>query len=62
MLRSLKGQPTRIHSAQQLAVNHELVQLYWQIGRDILERQAQEGGGLRSSNGWRRICAPPPRK
>ena len=31
----------RIQSAQQramLAVNRELVLLYWQIGRDILER------------------------
>ena len=31
----------RIHTAQQraaLAVNRELVHLYWQIGRDILER------------------------
>ena len=37
---------TRIHTAQQraaLAVNRELVLLYWQIGRDILERQAQLG-------------------
>jgi hypothetical protein len=35
---------TRIHCAQQraaLAVNRELVLLYWQIGRDILARQAQ---------------------
>ena len=34
---------TRIHTAQQraaLAVNRELVLLYWQIGRDILARQA----------------------
>ena len=41
---------TRIHSAQQraaLAVNRELVLLYWQIGRDILERQAREGWGAR---------------
>jgi predicted nuclease of restriction endonuclease-like (RecB) superfamily len=33
----------RIHQAQQraaLAVNRELVLLYWQLGRDILERQA----------------------
>lgn len=32
---------TRIHQAQQratLAVNRELLLLYWQIGRDILER------------------------
>jgi predicted nuclease of restriction endonuclease-like (RecB) superfamily len=39
---------TRIHSAQQraaLAVNRELLRLYWQIGRDILERQRREGWG-----------------
>jgi len=37
---------TRIRSAQQrttLAVNRELVLLYWQIGRDILARQAEQG-------------------
>ncbi|MBF0136722.1 MAG: PDDEXK nuclease domain-containing protein [Magnetococcus sp. DMHC-1] len=41
---------TRIHTAQQraaLAVNRELVLLYWQIGRDILERQAREGWGTK---------------
>jgi predicted nuclease of restriction endonuclease-like (RecB) superfamily len=41
---------TRIHGAQQravLAVNRELVLLYWQIGRDILERQGREGWGAR---------------
>lgn len=41
---------TRIHTAQQraaLAVNRELVLLYWQIGRDILERQANEGWGAK---------------
>jgi predicted nuclease of restriction endonuclease-like (RecB) superfamily len=34
----------RVHAAQQraaLAVNRELLQLYWQIGRDLLERQTQ---------------------
>jgi predicted nuclease of restriction endonuclease-like (RecB) superfamily len=39
---------TRIHSAQQraaLAVNSELVVLYWQIGQDILQRQRREGWG-----------------
>jgi predicted nuclease of restriction endonuclease-like (RecB) superfamily len=38
----------RVHAAQQratLAVNHELIALYWQLGRDILERQAQKGWG-----------------
>jgi predicted nuclease of restriction endonuclease-like (RecB) superfamily len=41
---------TRIHTAQQraaLAVNRELVLLYWQIGRDILERQSREGWGAK---------------
>ena len=41
---------TRIHHAQQRAVqavNRELVQLYWQIGRDILERQGREGWGAK---------------
>lgn len=34
---------TRIHAAQQraaLAVNRELLALYWRLGRDILDRQA----------------------
>lgn len=41
---------TKIHSAQQrasLAVNQELVLLYWQIGQDILIRQAQQGWGAK---------------
>jgi hypothetical protein len=40
----------RIHSAQQrasLAVNRELVLLYWQIGRDILARQTEQGWGAK---------------
>jgi predicted nuclease of restriction endonuclease-like (RecB) superfamily len=40
----------RIHSAQQrasLAVNRDLVLLYWQIGQDILERQQQQGWGAK---------------
>ena len=38
----------RIHAAQQravLAVNTELLRLYWQIGREILDRQARQGWG-----------------
>lgn len=38
----------RIRAAQQraaLAVNKEMLQLYWQIGRDILDRQAEAGWG-----------------
>lgn len=46
-LSELKG---RIHNAQQratLAVNRKLVLLYWQIGRDILTRQAEQGWGAK---------------
>ena len=45
LLQQLKS---RIRSAQvraALAVNRELVLLYWSIGRDILLRQGREGGG-----------------
>jgi predicted nuclease of restriction endonuclease-like (RecB) superfamily len=41
---------TRIRAAKTraaLAVNCELVLLYWQIGRDILERQEREGWGAK---------------
>jgi predicted nuclease of restriction endonuclease-like (RecB) superfamily len=41
---------TRIHTAQQraaLAVNRELVLLYWQIGHDILQRQVEQGWGAK---------------
>lgn len=41
---------TRIHIAQQratLSVNRELVLLYWQIGSDILVRQAEQGWGAK---------------
>jgi predicted nuclease of restriction endonuclease-like (RecB) superfamily len=46
-LRDLKS---RIQTAQiraALAVNRELVLLYWQIGRDILTRQKQQGWGAK---------------
>ena len=46
-LADLKG---RIHTAQQratLAVNQELVLLYWQIGQDILARQSAQGWGAK---------------
>lgn len=40
----------RIHTAQQtatLAVNRQLILLYWKIGRDILVRQAEQGWGAK---------------
>ena len=51
---------TRIHKAQQRAarsVNRELVLLYWQIGRDILERQGREGWGAVSVQGAGRLTS-----
>ncbi|MGB8770926.1 MAG: DUF1016 N-terminal domain-containing protein, partial [Candidatus Korobacteraceae bacterium] len=47
LLETLKD---RIRAAQLragLAVNRELVLLYWQIGREILERQAQQKWGAK---------------
>ena len=41
---------SRIRAAQlraSLAVNQELVLLYWQIGHDILDRQDREGWGAK---------------
>ena len=46
----LIGLKSRIHTAQQraaLAVNRELVLLYWQMGRDILAQQALQGWGAK---------------
>ncbi len=41
---------TRVHEARQrasLAVNQELLALYWRIGLDILERQSRQGWGAK---------------
>ena len=46
----LDGLKQRIRSAQvkaALAVNQELIHLYWQIGRDILTRQQEQGWGAK---------------
>jgi predicted nuclease of restriction endonuclease-like (RecB) superfamily len=48
--RALSQIKERIRSAQVragLAVNSEMVLLYWQIGRQILQRQNQEGWGTK---------------
>jgi predicted nuclease of restriction endonuclease-like (RecB) superfamily len=44
----LEALKTRIRGAQvqaKLAVNRELIQLYWDIGREVAERQQEEGWG-----------------
>ena len=46
----LKDIKERVRTAQMratLAVNWELILLYWSIGRDILDRQQAEGWGTK---------------
>ena len=46
----LKDIKERVRTAQMratLAVNRELILLYWSIGRDILNRQQAEGWGTK---------------
>ena len=46
----LSGLKTRIAAARTraaLAVNSELIRLYWEIGRDILDRERREGWGAK---------------
>ena len=46
-LHSLKERIRQSQVKAALAVNRELVLLYWQIGQDILQRQSQEGWGAK---------------
>lgn len=45
LLSDLKGRIQRAQIKAALAVNQQLILLYWQIGRDILARQKQQGWG-----------------
>ncbi len=47
LLGDLKERIRRAQVNAALAVNRELVTLYWQMGRAILQRQAQEGWGAK---------------
>jgi hypothetical protein len=46
-LAELKNQIRDARLRASLAVNAELIGLYWRIGRDILERQGRDGWGAR---------------
>jgi predicted nuclease of restriction endonuclease-like (RecB) superfamily len=46
-LRNLKEQIRVAQVRASLAVNSELILLYWQIGQAILERQRNEGWGAK---------------
>src|SRR5258708_48635 len=45
LLEDLKGRVRTAQLKAALAVNRELIQLYWDIGRLIVERQEREGWG-----------------
>lgn len=47
LLRDIKERVRRAQIRAAVSVNHELVMLYWEIGQDILRRQAEEGWGAR---------------
>ena len=46
-LRSLKERIRQAQIRAALAVNNELIVLYWQMGREILSRQQQQGWGAK---------------
>jgi hypothetical protein len=47
LLSELKDRIREARLRSALAVNGELILLYWSIGRDILSRQAREGWGAK---------------
>jgi predicted nuclease of restriction endonuclease-like (RecB) superfamily len=47
LLERLKREIATAHTRAALAVNERLIGLYWRLGREILERQKQEGWGAR---------------
>lgn len=46
-LRNLKARIRQSQVKAALSVNRELILLYWQLGKDILDRQQQEGWGTK---------------
>ena len=50
LLTSLKERIRQSQVRAALSVNHELVLLYWEIGREILARQKRRDGGRSSNN------------
>lgn len=47
LLAGVTARVTAARTRAALAVNSALIQLYWEIGRDILEREGREGWGAR---------------
>jgi hypothetical protein len=55
-LRAIKARIQTARHQAVLAVNRELVLLYWRIGHEIATRQHAQGWGQRSSTGSPPIC------
>lgn len=47
LLEGLKARISQAQTRAMLSVNRELIQLYWEIGREIVQRQEREGWGKR---------------
>lgn len=45
LLQNLKAEISKARIRAHLSVNKEMINLYWSIGNQILERQKQEGWG-----------------
>jgi len=58
-LADLKARIHRERLRVVLASNAVMVLLYWDIGRSILEKQADQGWGAESSIVWRPTCEKP---
>lgn len=52
VLTTLKTEIRNARFRANLAVNKELILLYWRIGNEILERQHKSGGGARLSSSF----------
>jgi hypothetical protein len=56
LLATLKARIRAARLRAAVSVNRDLILLYWEIGRDILLRQAEEGWGAPSSIAWPVTC------
>jgi predicted nuclease of restriction endonuclease-like (RecB) superfamily len=55
-LEQLKNKVQQAQLKASLAVNSELIQLYWDIGKSIVEKQEQEGWKAQIIENCVRIC------
>jgi hypothetical protein len=58
-LESLKVRVRQAQTQAMLSVNRELIRLYWEIGREIVQRQEQATGASMYWSGWRTTSRKP---